>query len=1127
MGMPMHCASCGIETRAGAIFCEHCGVRLPRVCPECGVEVGAAAVLCDGCGVQLTASPDAGLTQPVSTAGTSAPSLRLSDPTPPAAEPELRQATILFCDLAGSTALSTSLDPEDLRDVLRRYQAAAVSVIKQHNGVVSAYLGDGILVQFGYPRAREDDPESAIRAGLAVAAAVRELRVRPDLTLEVRVGIATGLTLVGDLIGEGASREVAVAGQTPNLAARLQSLAHPGEVIISDTTKRLGGAMFELVDLGPQDLKGFDEPVPAWQVEAERVVENRFEAIHAGSKLGPLVDREVEYPALLKAWRLASSGKGQVVTLRGEPGLGKSRLSEALRETVATGAHRVLRYYCSARFQNTALYPVIRHIQHAAGIAADDSPEVKLEKLESILSLGLTPSDVATQMPYFAPMLSIPTGDRYPSSGDSPERQRELTLRALQSQIINLASEQPVLIIFEDLHWVDPTTLSLIDQLVRSIAQTPVMLLATGRPEFAPPWAGLPNALTVELSRLERDDRSSIIEQHTGGKALPPEILEHILQKCDGIPLYVEELTKDMLESGLLQEEADRFVLTGPVRSLAVPSTLHDSLLARLDRLSVVKDVAQAGAAIGREFAYQTLAAALPLPSDELATSLHRLTEAGLIQRQGKPPNAVYAFKHALIQDAAYATMLRPKRRALHARIAQALESDPEAARRPPELLAHHLTEANQVDKAAPYLLEAGLQASASAAHAEARKHFEEGLRLVATLKDVNARQRLELSLRVHLGMSLAATGGYAAPEVEATNQRARELCRLIGETDELFWVLRGLCSLYIVRGDAKASQELVGHCVRLGEETQRAEFLIEGYAMRGYTLVYAGELEAGREALARAVDIYRTQGGARFPFPTPQDPAVACLSLLASVNLILGQTKRAVEYAADVLQTAEGLKRPFDAAYAHNFVAKFENLRGNPKCAAYHAGITIEISQRHGFGIWLAAGTMQLGVAKAALGETQEAIALLSATLPAWQASGAELNRGFFLAGLAEGYRGAGDLDKAIDTIAEAIDHAAHHDEHYYDAVLYRLSGELLSTRGGAAAQAEADFQRAIEIAQQQGADLFELRAKVSLARALVAAGERDRARELLASSVEKISGERDTADYRAAAALLDELAA
>ena len=1071
-----------------------------RACPNCGVEVGVTADVCDSCGIQLTASPDVGSTQPADKAGAStSPPRQQLQTAPLAVEPELRQATILFCDLAGSTALSASLDPEDLREVLRHYQAAAVSVINKHKGFVSAYLGDGILVQFGYPRAHEDDPESAIRAGLEIATAVRGLRIRPELALEVRIGIATGLTVVGDMIGEGASREAAVVGRTPNLAARLQSVARPGEVIISDTTKRLAGTLFELVDLGKQNLKGFDEPVPAWRVESERPVENRFEASHAGSELGPLVGREVEYPALLEAWRQASNSKGQVVTIRGEPGLGKSRLSEALRRSVAAQAHLVLRYFCSPRFQNTALYPVMRWMQHAARLAEGDTDKMKLDKLEALLLRTTPHSELASTLPYIAALLSIPTGDRYPAIVDSAERQREQTLRALEAQILNLARDHPVLLIFEDLHWVDPTTLSSIDQLVRKIAQTPIMVLATGRPEFTPPWSELPHSLTVELSRLEHNDRTSIVQHHAGGKALPPEMLEHILQKSDGIPLFVEELTKAMMESGLLQEHAHSYALTGPMPALAVPSTLNDSLMARLDNLSEGKEVAQVGAAIGREFSYDMLAALLPLAPKELQATLSRLVGADLIYGRGTPPHAIYSFKHALIQDAAYATMLRARRRKLHAGIANILEADATTAKLEPEILAHHLTDAGMPARAIPHWQQAGLLASGRAAHTEACRHFDEGLRLITELPNDATRNGLELGLRVHLGVSLAAVRGYAAPEVEASYQRARELCQLIGDSSELYWVLRGLWGFYAVRADAKAARELADQCVRLGEETQRADFLIEGYTVLGYSLVYAGELRRGREVLTRAVEIYRTRDGAQLAYPTPQDPEMACLCMLALANWILGHNQQAVACMKDAITAAERSKRPFDAAFAHCYAANFENLRRNPQRAAHHAGIALEIAQRHGFAIWLAVGTLHLAIAKGALEQAQEAIGLLGATLTAWEAAGALLNASFFLGGLAESYRAAGDVDSALETVVKAIDHGARHVEHFYDAALYQLRGELHMMREGGAAHAEADFQHAIEIAQGQGAKMFELRGRTSLHAQCLKTGQAERSRPAL----------------------------
>ncbi len=1051
---------------------------------------------------------------------------------PPASElrnePERRQITVLFCDLVGSTAMANALDPEELRIVLRAFQTAATDVIASHGGFINRYMGDGILVFFGYPKAHEDDSARAVRAALELNSAIEALRPLADIRLQLRIGIATGIVVVGDVLGEGRSREEAVVGSTPNLAARLQSMAEPGEILIGSVTRRLIGHRFSCTDQGRHAMKGFDEPVPVWRVLAERQLDEVSDAGPSGIELGPLVDRVVELPVLKERWRRARDGAGSIITLRGDPGLGKSRLSEALREAAADQPHTVLRYYCSTRFQNTAFYPVMRQLHHAAKLLDDDSDDTKLAKLQALLHDDSAQDELAIALPYLAALLAIPSAEGHAPVADSPERQREQTLRVLEAQVLRLAQQQPVLVIVEDLHWVDPSTLGLLEQIARKIDHLPVMVLATGRPDFEPPWADLPQAQLLELSPLAADDRSAMVRHHAGGKPIPDEILEHILQKSDGIPLYVEELTKATMESGLLLEEADRFVLTGPMRTLAVPSTLHDSLLARLDRLAVVKEVVQVGAAIGREFPHAMLAALVRLPAAELQETLDRLSEAGLIHCRGIAPDASYVFKHALIQDAAYATMLRPKRQALHARIAQILEADAGAAAREPEVLAQHLIEAGLEARAVPFLQQAGLLASAAAAHTEACKYFEQGLALLPRVPDEASRHRLELGLRVHLGMSLAATRGFAAPEVEATNQRARELCRLIGETDDLFWVLRGLCALYIVRSDAATSRELSEHLVRLGEQTQRAEFLIEGYLMQGYTLVYSGEAQAGRMALLKALDIYRTADGARKVFPTPQDPAVAAMSLLAIVCWMLGEASPADAHAQGAVAQAEASGRPFDVAYAHCFVAMFENLRRQSERAAHHAGLVIEIATRHGFGVWQAAGAMHLGVAKAALGAAPEAVGILGATLPAWRASGAELNSGFFMAGLAAGHVAVGDRDQALATVSEAIAHAERHHEHYYDAELFRLRAEILA-EGGASADAavRADFGRAIETAQRQGTVLLELRAALGLVKRMAAAGDRTGARDLLASTLVKVTGAGASAEVIEAAVLLQELRA
>ncbi len=1058
--------------------------------------------------------------------------------TEPRREGERRQLTILFGDLVDSTALSNSLDPEEMRVVLRAFQGAVAHVVAAHGGFVNSYLGDGVVAFFGYPQAAEDDAVRAVRAGLELVQAVHALRPLGELRPRVRVGIATGVVVVGDVIGEGASREEAVVGSTSNLASRLQSIAGPGEVVIAGTTARLVSHHFECVELGAQSLKGFDAPVLASRVMRERAADeaDRSSPSH-GSPPAPLVDRRTEFPSLLELWKGTREARGCVVTLRGEPGLGKSRLLEELRAAVAQDDPLVLRYFCAHRFGNTAFYPVVRHLQHAMAWDDDESIDTRRRELERLLRRGLPAADAARYLPYVATLIGLALDRHRVPIADSPERQREHTLHALVEHVLGLARRQPLLMLFEDLHWVDPSTLSLLERLVGRIGEARVMLIATSRPEFDAPWGELAHAHMLELGPLERDDRATIARQQARGKSLPEEIVEHIVSKSDGNPLYVEELTKASLESDLLRIEGDRYVLTGPMRGLSVPSTLHDSLLSRLDRLPDVKDVVQAGAAIGREFRFDMLCEVLQVPAERLHATLGRLLEAGLVHRRGAAPDDVYQFKHALIQDVAYSTMLRTRRRALHARIAQLLEADPVATAREPELVAHHLVEAAETARAIPYLQRAGLLASAAAAHVEACKHFEEGLRLLATLPENDERHRLELGLRVHLGMSLAATRGFAAAEVESTNQRARELCRLIGDTDELFWVLRGLCALYIVRGDARSSRELAAHLVRLAEETCQPAFLVEGYLMQGYVLSYAGELDTGRSALTKVLDVYRSCDGARLAFPTPQDPAIAALSMLAVVHAIRGEPRLAADCLREALDSPQAAQRPFDSAYAHTFAAMVSTLLRNPEAAVRHAGAAIEIAQRHGFGVWLAAGTMQLAVAKTALGAHEESIALLRATLPAWRASGAELQGGFFLAGLAAACRATGETSAALATLDEAIVHAAQHEEGYYDAELHRLRAECLASTDPNAARAA--YRHALEVACRQGARLFELRAAASEWRASLRAREaraggragtgglasdEDAVRAALAQAIAHWPSSRDDDELREAIALLPE---
>ena len=577
---------------------------------------------------------------------------------------ERRQVTVMFSDLVGSTALSARMDPEDLREIISAYQKCVAERVRRFGGFVAKYMGDGVLIYFGYPQAHEYDAERAVRAGLELVGAVTSLKTDPPL--RTRVGIATGLVVVGDLIGSGASQEQAIVGETPNLAARLQGIAEPNSVVIAESTRKLLGNLFELEDLGRKDLKGISGPVRAWAALRPASVESRFEALHA-SGLTELVGRAEELEILLRRWSKAKTGEGQVVLLSGEAGIGKSRLTAALLERLTSEPHTRLRYFCSPQHTDSALYPIISQMERAAGFAPDDNAQAKLDKLDDVLTQGFTPRQDAA---LFAEMLSLLNDGRYPTLELAPQQRRQKTLEALSTQLEALSRTYPVLMNFEDVHWMDPTSLEALGRAVDRIRTLSVLLIVTHRPEFEPPWLGRSYVTALTINRLGEREIAAMIDGVVGNKLLPASVRQDIIERTDGIPLFVEEMTKAVLEAGG-EDEAQWIASAIPSPSLAVPASLHASLLARLDRLGTAKEIAQIGAVIGREFSHALLAAVARRPDAELGSALDRLIQSGLLFRQGVPPHATYLFKHALVQDAAYDTLLREPRRALHARIAE------------------------------------------------------------------------------------------------------------------------------------------------------------------------------------------------------------------------------------------------------------------------------------------------------------------------------------------------------------------------------------------------------------------------------------------------------------------------
>ena len=773
-------------------------------------------------------------------------------------EADRRQLTVMFVDLVGSTALASGRDPEELRELIQVYQNTVAGEITRFEGHIAKFLGDGVLAYFGWPRAHEDEAERAVRAGLRVTEAVAALTEPGGAALAARVGIATGLVVVGELVGEGEARERAVIGATPNLAARLQEHAEPGSVLIAELTRRLLGEAFVYCDLGTVQLKGFPGPVPAWRVVGEGTAEGRFDAQHAGLTTA-LVGRDQELALLLDRWEQAREGEAQVVLLAGEPGIGKSRLVRALRDQLTGEAHTPLSHFCSPLHTNSALYPVIGLLERGAGLRRDDPPDTRLDKLEAMLALAT--EDVHESIPLLADLLAIPTGERYRRLELSPHHKKERTFQILQEQLQGLASRQPVLAIYEDVHWADPTTLELLDRVVEGVQRLPILIVVTFRPEFIPRWTGHGHVTALSLSRLGRRQGTAVIERITGGRLLPLEVLEQILAKTDGVPLFVEELTKAVLESGLLEDRGSHYELTGPLPPLAIPTTLQDSLMARLDRLAPVKEVAQIAACIGREFGHNLLKAVSPLDQDPLQHALNELLNAELIFRRGVPPNVAYTFKHALVQDIAHESLLRSKRQQIHARIAAALEEHyPSVAEIEPETIARHLTVAGLASRAVGYWLQAGRNAAGRSANLEAISHLSRGVEILKSCPEGAERDRQELALQTAIGGPLIAIHGYTAPQLGTAFNRAHALCYELGATDALFATLSGKFVFHFVRGDYDAMQSLTTEAQRAAEQSGDMALQLAAHRLAALTAMHAGDFVKARAEFDTILDRYEPQ---------------------------------------------------------------------------------------------------------------------------------------------------------------------------------------------------------------------------------------------------------------------------
>jgi len=1026
--------------------------------------------------------------------------------------PERRLISVMFCDLMDFTALSSRLDPEDLSVVIRSYQATVATAVMRCGGFIARYVGDGVLIYFGWPEAHEADAELAVRAAQAVVAHIGQTMTGSE-PLKVRIGIATGLVVVGEAIGSGDARQQTAVGETPNLAARLQALAEPNGIVIDATTRRQIGDLFECLDLGRVALKGLVEPVQAWQVLDQSTVLSRFEALHA-DHIAPLIGRDKELELLLRRWRQAKQGEGQFVLLAGEPGIGKSRLITALEEQLRGEPHRCLRYFCSPHHQDSALHPIIARWERDLRFTRGDTPGEKLYKLEARLaSVNISPEDIRL----IADLLSVPASDRYPMPELSPQRRKEKTFDALTRSLANIARLRPVLVLFEDLHWADASSLELLNKMLGMLRTLPVLLVVSFRLEFRPPWLELAIATTITLARLTDEQSAQLAERTVVDRDLSPAVIARIVSRSDGVPLFIEELTKAVLENaGTGRPSSD------PVE---VPATLQSSLIARLDRLPTAKMVAQVGAVIGREFAHALLTSVAQMPDSQLEHGIESLVASGLAFCRGTLPDALYTFKHALVRDAAYSTLLRKQRQALHERIGRAIEELwPETLDTKPELLAHHFTQADIREQAIRYWRLAGLRSVGQSAHAEAGAQFGFALDLLDKLPPGKQRDADELDLRLHLAVSLIAVDGFGAPRVEECALRAAALAEELETGPGQFAARRLAWNSCLMRQPVPKTIRFARHLLDLAQNERSPAKLAVAQRALGYSLFVAGAFGDADEILARGATLADAIPAREFAV-YGEHPSMICRIYGAQTRAIRGFLDAGTRLIEEGVAFARREENMHSLAWALGVASHLAQIRHEPDVVSRYAAETIAVTREHHLPQWLGLGERCLGWAMHRAGELEAGIALEQQGANRWRRTGALLHITHCELTLADSYLRDGRTALARGHLHAARAHRDRLGENYLAAEMERLTGVLLLQDDADDASAEDCWARSMAIADRQGASLFKLRTATTFAKVLAERGHRARALDLLAPVYDGFTEGFDTADLAQARRLLNEL--
>jgi predicted ATPase/class 3 adenylate cyclase len=1035
-------------------------------------------------------------------------------------EAERRQLTVMFCDLVGSTAISARLDPEDMRDVIRAYQDACSGAVARYDGFLARFMGDGVLAYFGFPRAHEDEAERAIRTGLDIIDAVAQLDTPAQRRLGVRVGIATGIVVVGDLIGQGPAQERDVVGETPNLAARLQALATPGTVVIAESTRRLIGGTFELEALGVHNLKGFDTPVPVWSVLRDARTSTRFEAFRSQS-LSPMVNRAQETALLGDRWQRAQDGEGQIVLVSGEAGIGKSRIVAALAEHVAASPHIAISYQCSPHHVNEALYPILSEIRRTAGLVDDEPVPAMLDKLEAMVArYGLQAQEVA---PALAGALSIPTAGRYPAIDLTAAEQKERAIAALVVLFEARARRTPTLALIEDAHWIDPTSLVVFGRFLEQLSALRALIVITARPEFVPPWASWKNLHVLQLTPLAREETTMMVHR-VAGKALPVAIMEEIIVKTDGVPLFVEELTKTVMESGLLREEADSYQLHSARTPIAIPSTLQDSLLARLDRLNSVKDVAQIGAAIGREFSHRLLEAVSSVRGPALTEVLDKLINANIIHRRGMPPEASYTFKHALLRDAAYQLMIRTRRRDVHHAIAEVLESRfPQLLETQPEIAAMHREHGGDPARAAHYYRLAGGRAAARSANVEALAYLNEGLRMIESLPPGPERDRLELPLQLQRAGALRGTKGYSAPETGEAIQRVYALSQSVGEPAQLLQALVGLYTYHLVRSDTPRAGEIAQELLTFARNQGDSTHVMIGLRSVGCVQFHLGNQPAALDHFEQSLAHYDPVAHGPLASSFGLDHKEVAASFRSTTLWLLGRPVQAEASQQEALSHAEGLKHLPSICQALIYSALLRVLARDDAGVIEAATKALHLARRLSFDLMEHAANFFLAAARRSQATPEQTLPEMLKAAGLWWGTGAGQYQGYVLTLIAETYLDADQPEEGLSVVARAKALLEATDERWGEAELYRVEGLLLlALDERRIAEGEARLRKAIAIAQEHAALSWELRAAVDLARLLDEFGRAAEGKALVEAVYGRFSEGFDSVDLKAARAIL-----